>query len=135
MQYWLIKSEPDCYSIDDLKRDKKTSWSGVRNYQARNFIRTMKVGDLVLFYHSSTEPKAVVGLAQVVKAPYAEKDPDWSAVDVAFVEKFKSPVTLSQIKINPKLEGMPLTEQGSRLSIQPVSKEHFEIVKKSGSIS
>ena len=147
MQYWLIKSEPDCYSIDDFKKDKKTSWSGVRNYQARNFMKAMKKGDLALFYHSSAEPKAVVGVAKVVKEahpdttalnkkddhydPKATKaNPIWYMVDFGFVEKFKTPVTLSQIKINPKLEGIPLTQQGSRLSVQPVSKEHFLTIQK-----
>jgi predicted RNA-binding protein with PUA-like domain len=132
MNYWLIKSEPTCYSIDDFKRDKKTSWSGVRNYQARNFIRSMRVGDLAIFYHSSANPPAAVGIAKVVKAPYAEKDPLWSTVDIAFVEKFKEPLTLSQIKINPRLEGMMVTQTGSRLSVQPVSKEHFETIQKLG---
>jgi predicted RNA-binding protein with PUA-like domain len=134
VNYWLLKSEPTCYSIDDLKRDKKTSWSGVRNYQARNFIRTMKVGDLVIFYHSSANPPSAVGMAKVIKAPYAEGDPLWSTVDIAFVEKFKNPLTLSQIKINPKLEGMMVTQIGSRLSVQPVSKEHFETIQKLGKI-
>jgi predicted RNA-binding protein with PUA-like domain len=147
VSYWLIKSEPDCYSIDDFKKDKITSWSGVRNYQARNFLKSMERGDVALFYHSSTEPKAVVGIAKVVKSAHPDttaldkkddhydpkstkENPIWYMVDFGFVEKFKNPVTLSQIKINPKLEGMVLTQQGSRLSIQPVSKEHFELIKK-----
>lgn len=132
MNYWLIKSEPTCYSIDDFKRDKRTSWSGVRNYQARNFIRSMRVGDLAIFYHSSANPPTAVGIAKVVKAPYAENDPLWSTVDIAFVSKFKEPLTLSQIKINPKLSDMMVTQTGSRLSIQPVSKEHFETIQKLG---
>jgi predicted RNA-binding protein with PUA-like domain len=149
MNYWLIKSEPDCYSIDDFKKDKKTSWSGVRNYQARNFMKEMKVGDLALFYHSSANPKAVVGIAKVVKAahpditaldkkddhfdPKATKEsPIWYMVDFGFVEKFKNPVTLPQIKIDPRFEGMPLTQQGSRLSVQPVSEKHFKLVEKQG---
>lgn len=132
MKYWLIKSEPDCYSIDDLKEDKKTAWAGVRNYQARNFIREMKVGDLIIYYHSSANPPSAVGIAKVVKDPYAEKDPLWSAVDVGFVEKFKNPLTLSQIKANPKLEGILVSQQGSRLSVMPVSKEHFIAIQKLG---
>lgn len=144
--YWLIKSEPDCYSIDDLKKDKKTAWADVRNYQARNFIREMKLGDLIIYYHSSTNPPSAVGIAKVVKAPYAEKparpdksarsggDPLWSAVDVGFVEKFTNPLPLPVIKANPKLEGILLTQQGSRLSIMPVSKEHFEVIRKFGMI-
>ncbi|MDB5266306.1 MAG: hypothetical protein JWN89_121 [Parcubacteria group bacterium] len=134
MKYWLIKSEPDCYSIDDLKRDKKTAWTGVRNYQARNFIREMKVGDLIIYYHSSANPPSAAGVAKVVKAPYAEKEPLWSAVDVGFVEKFENPLTLPVIKINPKLDGMMVTQQGSRLSVQPVSKEHFEVIRKLGMV-
>ncbi|MDB5194089.1 MAG: hypothetical protein JWN50_103 [Parcubacteria group bacterium] len=133
--YWLIKSEADCYSIDDLKKDKSTSWAGVRNYQARNFIRSMAKGDLVLYYHSGGTAPHVAGIAKVVKAPYAEKDPLWSAADVGFVEKFKTPLTLAQIKHDPKLSGMMVTQQGSRLSVQPVSKAHFEIIRKLGTIS
>ncbi len=132
MQYWLIKSEAESYSIDDLKRNKKTSWTGVRNYQARNFIRSMKVGDLLIYYHSGGTAPSAVGVAKVVKGPYPEKEPLWSAVDVSFVEKFKNPLTLAQIKHNPKLEGMIVTQQGSRLSVQPVSKEHFETIQKLG---
>ena len=152
MNYWLIKSEPTCYSIDDLKRDKKASWTGVRNYQARNFLKSMKVGDLALFYHSSATPPAAVGIAKVVKGaqpdttafdkkddhydPKSTKEnPIWYAVDFGFVEKFKEPLTLSQIKINPKLAGMMVTQTGSRLSVQPVSKEHFETIKKLGTIA
>lgn len=153
MQYWLIKSESDCYSIDDLKRDTKTAWSGVRNFQARNFMRDkMKVGDLALFYHSSPSgpgvgatkpPIGVYGIAKVVSAPYADKtafdpkdehydaksknkiEPTWMLVDFAFKKKFKKPITLAEIKNDPKLDGMMVRQKGSRLSIQPVSKEHF----------
>lgn len=149
MHYWLIKSEPGCYSIDDFKRDKETSWSGVRNYQARNFMKSMKKGDLALFYHSGGSTPAVVGIAKVVKEahpdttaldkkddhfdPKATKEnPIWYMVDFGFVEKFSQPVTLSQIKIHPKLDGIPVAEQGSRLSVQPVSKTHFEIIQKLG---
>ncbi|MBX4195852.1 EVE domain-containing protein [Candidatus Parcubacteria bacterium] len=149
MKYWLIKSEPDCYSIDDFKKEKRASWSGVRNYQARNFIKEMRKGDLALFYHSSTEPKAVVGIAKVVKEAYPDttafdkkseyyepkatkENPIWYQVDFAFAEKFKTPVTLSQIKIHPKLGGIHLAQQGSRLSVQPVSPAHFETIQKLG---
>lgn len=143
MNYWLIKSEGDCYSIDDFKKDKRTAWTGIRNYQARNFMRDrMKVGDLVLFYHSSDEPTGVYGVARVASAPHADataldpKDdhydpkstkekPIWECVDMEFVEKFDKPVSLNEIKRDPKLEGMPVRERGSRLSIQPVSKAHF----------
>lgn len=144
MNYWLMKSEGDCYSIDDLKRDKKTSWSGVRNYQARNFMmRDMKKGDLTLFYHSNGNPSGVYGIAKVASAPHADetqfdpKDehydsraardrPIWYCVDVAFVKKFENPVSLDAIKFDPKLEGMMVRAKGSRLSIQPVSEKHFQ---------
>jgi predicted RNA-binding protein with PUA-like domain len=146
MNYWLLKSEADCYSIDDMKKDKKTPWSGIRNYQARNFMRDeMKVGDLALFYHSSVDPKAVVGIVQVVSKSYPDptqfdsKDdhydpkattekPIWSLVDVAFVKKFDRPITLAEIKNRPDLKGMALTQQGSRLSVMPVSESHFKII-------
>lgn len=143
MNYWLMKSEGDCYSIDDLKRDGKTPWSGVRSYQARNFMmRDMKVGDLVLFYHSNSKPSGVYGIGKVTSAahpdetqfdkkdehfdPKATKEkPIWYCVDVAFVEKFKNPVSLDALKFDPKLEGMLVRAKGSRLSVQPVSEKHF----------
>jgi len=145
MKYWLIKSEPDCYSIADLKQDKKTSWTGVRNYQARNFIRDMSKGDLVLFYHSGANPPAVAGICKVVSKPYGDttaldpkndhfdpkatkENPIWSAVDMQYFSTFKEPVTLPQIKNNPKLSDMLVAQQGSRLSIMPVSEKHFKIV-------
>ncbi len=150
MKYWLIKSEGSCYSIDDLKRDKKTSWTGVRNFQARNFMRDeMSIGDLVLFYHSSGDKQnltGVYGIAKVASKPipdmtqFDRKDdhydskskkeaPMWISVDMAFVEKFTHPVTLSEIKFDPKLEGMLVRAQGSRLSIQPVSEKHFKYIR------
>ncbi len=150
MNHWLIKSEGSCYSIDDLKKDEKTSWDGIRNYQARNYmVRDMKVGDLVLFYHSMSEPTGVYGVAKVVSKPHVdetqfdkkddhydskatEAKPIWFCVDMAFVEKFKHPVSLAEIKLDPALEGMPVRAPGSRLSIQSVSKEHFEYIKKLG---
>jgi predicted RNA-binding protein with PUA-like domain len=143
MKYWLIKSEGDCYSIDDLKRDKRTPWEGVRNYQARNFMKDMSVGDLVFFYHSITQPIGIYGLAVVSVAahpdqtqfkraseyfdPKATKEkPIWYCVDVKFKEKFSQPVTLDAIKFDPKLDGMVLATKGSRLSVQPVSEKHFK---------
>ncbi len=145
MKYWLIKSEPDCYSIDDLKQDKVTSWTGVRNYQARNFIRDMSKGDLVLFYHSGANPPAIAGICTVASAPYGDitaldpkndhfdpkatkENPIWSAVDMQYVKTLKEPVTLPQIKNNPKLSDMLVAQQGSRLSIMPVSEKHFKLV-------
>jgi predicted RNA-binding protein with PUA-like domain len=149
MNYWLLKSEPTAYSISDLKRDKRTAWEGVRNYQARNFLKEMKVGDLALFYHSSTDPNAVVGVAKIVAAahpddtqfnkkdshfdPKATKEkPIWFCPDIAFVEMFKNPVPLGAIKADKKLEGIVLAQQGSRLSVQPVSKAHFEHIRALG---
>jgi predicted RNA-binding protein with PUA-like domain len=149
--YWLLKSEGDCYSIDDLKRDKKTSWTGIRNYQSRNFMmKDMKAGDTILFYHSGGDdknPTGVYGLATVVGSAHPDltqfekKDdhfdpkstkekPIWYCVDIKFKSKFKNPVTLVQIKFDPKLEGMRVREIGSRLSVQPVSVKHGEYVIK-----
>ncbi|QQR81778.1 MAG: EVE domain-containing protein [Deltaproteobacteria bacterium] len=150
MNYWLMKSEPTTYSIDDLKHDKKTSWEGVRNYQARNFMRDqMKVGDLVLFYHSNAEPPGVVGIAKVCKLAHPDraawdpqskyfdekaspKNPIWMMVDIEFVEKFSHFVSLEELKKTKGLESMMVLQKGSRLSVQPVSQEHFEKVTKLG---
>lgn len=147
-RHWLVKSEPGSYSIDDLARDGRTPWDGVRNYQARNFLRDgMKPGDGVLFYHSSTDPAGVVGLARVASEGYPDKsafdrkshsfDPDsdpaqpaWFAVDVEFVEKLPRIVTLAELKANDALEGMLLLKRGMRLSVQPVEKAHFDAVVK-----
>ena len=145
MNYWLLKSEPNAYSIDDLKKDKATAWGGVRNYQARNFLKDMKVGDLCLFYHSSTEPIGVFGIGKVVQAAYpdpsqfnkrdshfdpkatAEK-PIWFCPDIAFVKKFKEPYLLTSIKADHNLRGIMVAAQGSRLSVQPVSEKHFKYI-------
>lgn len=149
MQYWLIKSEPGAYSIDDLKRERRTAWEGVRNYQARNFMRQMAVGDLALFYHSSTEPVGAVGVAKVVAPAHADetqfntKDshydpkatrqkPIWECVDVAFVERFAEPVPLRAIKADPALRGIMVAKPGTRLSVQPLSKAHFERIRRAG---
>jgi predicted RNA-binding protein with PUA-like domain len=151
MNYWLIKSEGNCYSINDLKKDKVVPWSGIRNFQARNLMRdTMLVGDKTLFYHSNgtkENPTGVYGIAKVVSKPYADptqfdkqdehydpkskkENPTWILVDMAFESEFKNPVSLVQIKFEPKLKGIMVAQQGSRLSIQPVSKEHFETIVK-----
>ena len=131
-----MKSEPGVYSIDDLKRDEETSWEGVRNFQARNFMRdTMKVGDLALFYHSNAEPSGVAGIAKVCKEGYPEPakgKPLWVMVDLEFVEKFSHFVSLAEIKAHPKLKGMMVAKRGIRLSIQPVEESHFKIVRKLG---
>ena len=132
MKYWLMKSEPSAYSIDDLKRDKRTNWSGIRNYQARNFMRDeMRVGDQVLFYASSAEPSGVTGIAEVVREGYAEED-EWSQVDIKFVEKFRDVVPLETLKQTKGLENMMVTRKGARLSVQPVTKQEFDIVVKLG---
>lgn len=131
MKYWLIKSEPETYSIDDLKRDKTTSWTGIRNFQARNNLRLMKKGDLCLFYHSGKD-KAVVGIAKVVGEAYPDttaKEGDWVAVDVEFVEKLAVPVTLAEVKANPSLKTMQLVTH-SRLSTQVVVSMEYEIIMK-----
>jgi len=143
--YWLLKSEPGCYSIDDLagEPDQTTSWTGVRNFQARNFLRDqMSVGDLAIFYHSVTAPSAV-GVMRVVRAGHADEtafDPDdshfdprstpeaplWFAVDVRFVRKFATPVPLAAMRVVPSLSGMELLRKGSRLSVLPITKGEFD---------
>ena len=149
-RYWLMKSEADCYSIDDLKRDGRTFWDGVRNYQARNFMRDdMRVDDQVLFYHSNADPPGVAGIARVCKAAYpdhtaldkreqhydpkaTEDNPIWMMVDVEFVERFPSVVPLSELRQLDTLQGMLLLRRGQRLSVMPVEPQHFKIVRKLG---
>ncbi|MEM6295691.1 MAG: EVE domain-containing protein [Myxococcota bacterium] len=143
-QYWLMKSEPDAYSIDDLERDGSEPWDGIRNYQARNNMRAMNIGDLVLFYHSNAKPPGVVGVAEVCKTVYPDHtawdpkskyfdakspqdNPRWEMVDLAFVEKTPKLVSLEDLKAAPELEGMVVTQR-SRLSVQPVDKAHFKHV-------
>ena len=145
-QYWLMKSEPDVYSIEDLERDGSTCWEGVRNYRARNNMRAMNVGDDVLYYHSNAKPPGVVGLARVCKEAYpdhyafrknshyfdAKSDPDnprWFMVDVEFVAKTDEPLGLPEIKADPALADMELVRYG-RLSVQAVKKSEFERVRK-----
>lgn len=145
-QCWLMKSEPDAFSIDDLARMGESPWDGVRNFQARNFMRDqMEVGDPVLFYHSSTNPPGVAGLAKVSapahpdmtafdpKSHYHDprskiESPRWMMVDVAFVEKFPRLVPLAELRETPGLENMLVIKRGMRLSIQPVAPEEFDIV-------
>ncbi len=149
-RYWLMKSEPDVFSIDDLESQGRTSWDGVRNYQARNFMRDeMQVGDLVLFYHSNAKPPGVAGLARVctrahpdVSAqdprseyhdPKASPDnPIWMMVDVAFVAKFPAFVSLDRLKQEQILADMLVLRRGMRLSVQPVERDHFERVVELG---
>ena len=150
VSYWLMKSEPLSYSIDDLKKEGTTGWDGVRNYQARNFMRDkMKVGDLALFYHSNAKPSGVAGICKVIKTGVPDhtawnlkskyfdpkssrEDPRWIMVEVAFVEKFTRVIALSELRENKLLEGLAVLQKGSRLSILPVSKEHFAVIKKMG---
>lgn len=147
-RHWLVKSEPDVFSFDDLmaRPDRTTHWDGVRNYQARNTMRDdMKQGDLVFFYHSSADPTAIVGMAEIARESYpdasafdpgdshydpkSKKDvPTWYMVDIRGVAKFKRPVTLAELKATKGLETMTLLQKGSRLSVQPVKPEEWEII-------
>jgi predicted RNA-binding protein with PUA-like domain len=127
MNYWLMKTEPSTYSWDDLVKDKKTTWDGVRNFQARNNLKAMKKGDLVFIYHSMDD-KAVVGIGRISKENFADpKDADWVAVEVSAEKKLKNPVTLAQIKADKRLVNMTLVKS-SRLSVQPVKPEEFDFV-------
>jgi predicted RNA-binding protein with PUA-like domain len=127
MKYWLMKSEPDVYSWDDLVRDKKTTWDGVRNYTARNNMKEMKKGDQILFYHSNIG-KEIVAIAKIVKEHYPDpKDGEWTVVDIGPDKKLKKSVTLAQIKSDKRLKEMALVRL-SRLSVQPVTKEEFDLV-------
>jgi len=149
-KYWLMKCEPAAYPIADLRRDGETSWEGVRNYQARNFMRDdMQVGDPVLFYASNAEPSGVTGLAAISRAGYPDhfawkkghayfddasdkKKPTWCMVDIAFVKAFKDTIALETLKATPGLKAMTVTEKGSRLSVQPVTKAEYDIVVRLG---
>lgn len=127
MNYWLVKQEPEKYSFDDLLRDGATDWTGVRNFQARNNLRAMRVGDPVLFYHSVSE-KAVVGLAEVSKEEFPDPtDEKWIAVEIKPREKFAKPVTLDQIKYDADLQNIALIKQ-SRLSVMPLTETEFNRV-------
>lgn len=131
---WMVKQEPEKYSWDDFVRDGRTDWTGVRNFQARNNLRQMKVGDSVLFYHSSTG-KCVVGIAEVAKAAYPDPtadDPQWVAVDIKPVKPLNEPVPLASIRYHPKLSNLPLIRQ-SQLSVMPLTREEFETIVAMGS--
>lgn len=150
MKYWLFKTEPDVFSIEDLEREKISFWEGVRNYQARNYLRDdVKPADLVLFYHSNASPPGVIGIAEIVAAgipdphqfdpnskyydPKAPKDiPRWYGVKLRLHTKFETLISLDMLKSVEGLESMIVIKRGSRLSIQPVTKKEFEIVKKLG---
>lgn len=127
MNYWLVKTEPNTFSWDDLVRDKKTVWDGVRNFQARNNLKGMKKGDLTFFYHTGDE-KAIVGIGKIIKEGYPEpNDKDWLAVDIGPDRKLKNPVTLAQIKADKRLANMVLVK-ASRLSVQSVRPEEFDLI-------
>lgn len=149
MRYWLIKSEPTEYSIDDFKKEKSVKWTGVRNYAARNFLREMCPEDRILFYHSSVKIPTIMGTGRVTSQPYHDPTqfnpessyfdpkatkvtPRWSAITISYKETFPSPVTLYDIKNDPFFQSMILIIKGSRLSVQPVSKNHFERIIKKG---
>ncbi|MFO0775533.1 MAG: EVE domain-containing protein [Nitrospiraceae bacterium] len=148
-RYWLMKSEPLSFSIDDLKaaRGQRTSWDGVRNYQARNFMREMQVGDRAFYYHSNADPPAIVGIAEVVRTAYPDdsafdkddhhydpkskpESPTWDMVDVKFVKKFAEPLGLDLLRRQAGLKKMELLRKGSRLSVQPVRPEEWETILK-----
>lgn len=146
LNHWLMKSEPDSYSIDDLARDGTTAWDGIRNYQARNMIRDdMRSGERAFFYHSSCETPAITGIAQITSAAYPDptqfdakskyfdaksttEEPRWFLVDVTFERKLDRPITLRELKDHPGLRDFLLTRRGNRLSIFPVSKTHWELI-------
>ena len=150
MNHWLIKSEPAAFSLQDLKKVKQEPWDGVRNYQARNFMRDeMKQGDLALFYHSNCKVPGAVGVARVVSEPYpdptqwdpkakyydpksSEEKPRWIVVDFAFVAEFANLVSLAAMKDDARLEGMLTLRKGNRLSITPVEAKHFRRICKLG---
>jgi predicted RNA-binding protein with PUA-like domain len=151
-RYWLVKSEPDSFSFDDLwdSPHRTTCWDGVRNYQARNLLRDeMKRGDLVYFYHSGAEPTAIVGVAEVVREGYPDHtafnprqahfdersdraSPTWYMVDIRAKERLARPLTLAELRRTPGLERMELLRKGSRLSVQPVAAEEWEIIYRLG---
>lgn len=146
--YWLLKSEPTTYSLTDLKKEGETPWTGVRNYQARNFIRDkMTPGDYILFYHSNTNSPGIVGAGEIVSDPYPDptqfspkndyydpkatkQDPRWFCVTIRFVKEFKKPILLKTLKSSVEFSDMLLTQKGSRLSVQPVSTHHFKAIFK-----
>lgn len=149
MNYWLMKSEPDVFGIDDLARrpGQTEHWDGVRNYQARNFMREMKAGDRIFFYHSNAQPPGIVGIAEVAREAYPDftawnpeskyfdpkstpEKPRWFMVDVRFVRKFEHIISLDALRTNPTLADMPLVRRGNRLSVMPVTAEEWERILK-----
>lgn len=151
MKYWLMKSEPDVYPIEQLKADKKTGWDGIRNYQARNMMRDeMEKGDLVIFYHSNAKPPGAAGIAEVSKTAHPDptqfdpknkyfdaksdpEDPRWIQVELKYRRTFRRLIPLAELRETKGLEKMPLLQRGQRLSIQPVTEKEFEIIRELGS--
>jgi predicted RNA-binding protein with PUA-like domain len=144
-RYWLFKSEPDTYSFEQLRKDRTTPWSGVRNYQARNNMMEMQLGDLGLFYHSSCAEPGAVGICRVSKTAFPDESaferggeyydprstpakPIWMCVEVEYVEPLAHPVTLARMRAEPRLAAMPLLKRGQRLSVQPVTPQEWKIV-------
>jgi len=147
MNIWLMKSEPDEFSIDDLQKRKKEPWTGVRNYQARNYMKAAKLNDVVLFYHSNCTEPGIVGIARVSKVAFTDptqfdsksdyydaksdqQNPRWSCIEVSFVEKFKQVVTLTQLRENRKLRNLLILRPGNRLSVTPVEMSDYLEIKK-----
>jgi predicted RNA-binding protein with PUA-like domain len=152
IQYWLMKSEPDVYSIDDLARDRRCTWEGVRNYQARNHMRAMKRGDLVFFHHSSATPPGIAGIARVSREAYPDPsqfdpesdyydaqskaaDPRWSMVELEFVRKLDGLLPMDELRAIPELADMALLQRGQRLSVQPVSASEWRAICKRAGVS
>ena len=145
MAFWLMKSEPEVYGIDHLRQEKTTLWDGIRNYQARNFVRSMQPGDLFFFYHSSCPEPGIAGIGRITSAHYpdptalepgshyfdakasADKNP-WSAIDVGFVEAFKRVIPLATLKAQSALIALPLVQKGTRLSVMPVGEEEWAAI-------
>ena len=149
MNYWLMKSEPEVFSIDDLAEapGQTTCWDGVRNYQARNFMKSMEIGDQVFFYHSNADPSCIAGIAEVVRKAYPDhtaldphdhhfdpkatpEKPIWEMVDLRFVRKFARPLALDDLRPIAGLEKMELLRRGSRLSVQPVTPAEWKIINR-----
>ncbi|HEY0592096.1 MAG TPA: EVE domain-containing protein [Thermoanaerobaculia bacterium] len=147
--YWLMKCEPAAYTIEALEKDRTCGWEGVRNFQARNHLRAMKKGDLAIFYASNADPSGATGVAEVVREAYPDpfalkkghryfdpkatpENPIWFTVDLGFVEKFPRVVPIAELRETPGLESMAILQKGSRLSVTPVTKDEFEIVRKLG---
>ncbi len=151
MAHWLFKSEPDVFGIDHLERDKTTEWSGVRNYTARNFMQSMKLGELAFFYHSNAKPPGIAGICKIVKLAHPDSsqfdpkseyydpkspadNPRWWCVDVGFILRLQRELSLDELKAIDALEGMPLLMRGQRLSVQPVEDRYWKVILKAAGV-